>query len=95
MPVTLTTKQGLAMRFIQSTIDRTGTAPSFDEIKDYLGLRSKSGVHRLVTALEQRGYIDRVHHAARAIEVLHRVVDVSPPGGPPICPTCRRPMTSH
>lgn len=95
MPVTLTPKQAAAMRFLQATIDGSGTSPTLAEICGHIGLKSKSGAHRLLEGLEKRGYIRRRPSAARAIEILHRVVDAPPPGGPPICPHCLRPMTSH
>jgi repressor LexA len=95
MPVTLTVKQARAMLFIQSTIDRTGTAPSFNDMRKHFGMASKSGVHRLVTALEERGYIRRSYHRARAIEVLHRITEPMAETGAPVCPHCHRPMTAH
>ncbi|MEO1613596.1 MAG: transcriptional repressor LexA [Pseudomonadota bacterium] len=58
------------MKFIQNRMDRDGVPPSFDEMKEALNLRSKSGIHRLITALEERGFIRRLAHRARAIEVI-------------------------
>ena len=66
----LTEKQLELLSFIDKRLRRDGVPPSFDEMKDELGLRSKSGIHRLITALEERGFIRRLPHRARAIEVL-------------------------
>jgi repressor LexA len=66
----LTRKQIELLRLIHLRMERDGVAPSFDEMKDALDLRSKSGIHRLITALEERGFIRRLPHRARAIEVL-------------------------
>ena len=66
----LTKKQIQLLEFIQRRMARDGVPPSFDEMKDALDLRSKSGIHRLVTALEERGFIRRLPHRARALEVL-------------------------
>ena len=62
----LTRKQLELLDFIQTRMDRDGVPPSFDEMKDALDLRSKSGIHRLITALEERGFIRRLAHRARA-----------------------------
>ena len=66
----LTKKQLDLLEFIQKRVKRDGVPPSFDEMKEALGLRSKSGIHRLITALEERGYIHRLAHRARALEVV-------------------------
>ena len=66
----LTRKQRELLLFINRRLSENGASPSFDEMKDALGLRSKSGIHRLVTALEERGFIRRLAHRARALEVL-------------------------
>lgn len=66
----LTKKQVQLLEFIHKRIQRDGVPPSFDEMKDALDLRSKSGIHRLVTALEERGFIHRLPHRARALEIL-------------------------
>jgi len=58
------------LRFIHERLTETGVPPSFDEMKDALDLRSKSGIHRLITALEERGFIRRLPNRARAIEVI-------------------------
>jgi repressor LexA len=69
MPM-LTRKQMDLLQFIHERLQRDGVPPSFDEMKDALDLRSKSGIHRLITALEERGFIRRLAHRARAIEIL-------------------------
>jgi repressor LexA len=66
----LTRKQFELLRFIHERLTETGVPPSFDEMKDALDLRSKSGIHRLITALEERGFIRRLANRARAIEVI-------------------------
>ncbi len=66
----LTRKQLDLLNFIHTRLQADGVPPSFDEMKDALDLRSKSGIHRLITALEERGFIRRLAHRARAIEVL-------------------------
>ncbi len=64
----LTKKQLDLLEFIHKRVQRDGVPPSFDEMKVALDLRSKSGIHRLITALEERGFIRRLAHRARAIE---------------------------
>ena len=66
----LTKKQLDLLEFIQKRVKRDGVPPSFDEMKVALDLRSKSGIHRLITALEERGFIRRLAHRARAIEIV-------------------------
>ncbi len=66
----LTKKQLDLLDFIHKRLQRDGVPPSFDEMKDALDLRSKSGIHRLITALEERGFIRRLAHRARAIEIV-------------------------
>jgi repressor LexA len=66
----LTRKQLELLRFVHERLKETGVPPSFDEMKDALDLRSKSGIHRLITALEERGFIRRLPNRARAIEVI-------------------------
>jgi repressor LexA len=66
----LTRKQFELLRFIHERLKEAGVPPSFDEMKDALDLRSKSGIHRLITALEERGFIRRLPNRARAIEVI-------------------------
>ena len=66
----LTKKQLDLLQFIHKRVQRDGVPPSFDEMKEALDLRSKSGIHRLITALEERGFIRRLAHRARAIEIV-------------------------
>lgn len=66
----LTKKQLDLLDFISKRVARDGVPPSFDEMKEALDLRSKSGIHRLITALEERGFIRRLAHRARAIEIV-------------------------
>lgn len=70
MGAMLTKKQIELLEFIQARMARDGVPPSFDEMKVALDLRSKSGIHRLVTALEERGFIRRLPHRARALEII-------------------------
>ena len=66
----LTRKQHQLLLFINQRLNATGICPSFDEMKDALSLKSKSGIHRLISGLEERGFIRRLAHRARALEVL-------------------------
>ena len=66
----LTRKQYELLVFVDGYLKDNGVSPSFDEMKDALGLQSKSGIHRLITGLEERGFIRRLPHRARALEVL-------------------------
>jgi repressor LexA len=79
----LTRKQHELITFIQNRLEETGVSPSFEEMKEALDLKSKSGVHRLISALEERGFIRRLPNRARALEVVRQ-----PEGGagrvPPI-----------
>ncbi len=75
----LTRKQYDLLRFIHQRTQRDGVSPSFDEMKEALDLRSKSGIHRLITALEERGFIRRLAHRARAIEVVKLPENMEPP----------------
>ncbi|KAA5604306.1 transcriptional repressor LexA [Roseospira marina] len=68
----LTRKQYELLVFLDERLSGSGVAPSFEEMKDALGLRSKSGIHRLISALEERGFIRRLPHRARALEILRR-----------------------
>ena len=77
----LTSKQKELLLFINERIQATGVSPSFDEMKDALNLASKSGIHRLITALEERGFIRRLAHRARALEVL-KLPDSASPSAP-------------
>ena len=92
----LTKKQLQLLEFIHARTQIDGVSPSFDEMKEALDLRSKSGIHRLITALEERGFIRRLAHRARAIEIIRmpksttlsnrsfepRVIEGSRPGRP-------------
>ncbi|MCH8521385.1 transcriptional repressor LexA [Glycocaulis sp.] len=75
----LTRKQHELLLFIHKRLSEDGVSPSFDEMKDALQLASKSGVHRLVSALEERGFIRRLPHRARALEVLKLPDSAAPP----------------
>ncbi len=66
----LTAKQKELLLYIHSCVQKTGVPPSFDEMKLALDLRSKSGIHRLITALEERGFVRRLPHRARALEII-------------------------
>ena len=66
----LTRKQNELLRFIHERLAQDGVPPSFDEMKEALDLKSKSGIHRLIIALEERGFIRRLPNRARALEVL-------------------------
>ncbi|MSO70782.1 MAG: transcriptional repressor LexA [Alphaproteobacteria bacterium] len=66
----LTRKQHQLLLYVSEFLSRQGVSPSFEEMKTALGLRSKSGIHRLITGLEERGFIRRLPHRARALEVL-------------------------
>jgi repressor LexA len=94
----LTRKQLDLLAFIDTRVRQDGVPPSFDEMKEALDLRSKSGIHRLITALEERGYIRRLAHRARALEIVKlpeamqnrampgftpRIVDGGRPSAPP------------
>jgi repressor LexA len=74
----LTSKQRELLLFIHQRIKETGVSPSFDEMKDALDLASKSGIHRLITALEERGFLRRLAHKARALEVLKMPESAAP-----------------
>jgi repressor LexA len=76
----LTRKQYDLLKFINGRLEESGVSPSFDEMKDALGLKSKSGIHRLITGLEERGFIRRLPHRARALEVL-RLPETAAGGG--------------
>src|SRR6056297_3070823 len=76
----LTRKQTDLLLYINRRLQEDGVSPSFDEMKDALGLKSKSGIHRLITGLEERGFLRRLPHRARALEVL-RLPDGVPVAG--------------
>jgi repressor LexA len=80
----LTRKQHELLMFIHERIKETGVSPSFDEMKEALDLASKSGIHRLITALEERGFLRRLAHRARALEVIklpEQATTSAPPRG--------------
>ena len=80
----LTRKQHELLMFIHERIKETGVSPSFDEMKEALDLASKSGIHRLITALEERGFLRRLAHRARALEVVklpQQATPAAPSGG--------------
>lgn len=88
----LTKKQLELLLFIDSYLNRRGMAPSFEEMKEAVNLKSKSGIHRLVTALEERGFLRRLRHRARALEVLrlppsHAPKDARPQQGAGFSPS--------
>src|SRR3954468_18504571 len=66
----LTRKQSELLTYIQTRLGESGVSPSFEEMKDALSLKSKSGIHRLISALEERGFIQCRAHRARALEVM-------------------------
>jgi len=78
----LTRKQHELLRFINERLKQDGVPPSFEEMKEALDLRSKSGIHRLITALEERGFIRRLPNRARALEVLRLPEDAQPTRAP-------------
>jgi repressor LexA len=78
----LTSKQRELLLFIHQRIRESGVSPSFDEMKDALDLASKSGIHRLITALEERGFLRRLPNRARALEVM-KLPDSAAPAAPP------------
>ncbi len=77
----LTRKQYDLLHFIHRRLQSEGVPPSFDEMKEALDLRSKSGIHRLITALEERGFIRRLAHRARAIEIIKLPESLESAGG--------------
>lgn len=79
----LTRKQIELLDFIRTRIDAEGVPPSFDEMKEALGLKSKSGIHRLITALEERGFIRRMAHRARALDIVKLPEAMDKPGFAP------------
>lgn len=97
----LTTKQHELLCFIDQRLKESGVSPSFEEMKDELGLKSKSGIHRLISALEEREFIRRLPNRARALEVLKlpeggmvrskpsNVVKMRPASGPNAAPAVR------
>src|ERR1043165_909492 len=82
----LTAKQRELLLFIQARLGQNGISPSFDEMREALDLKSKSGVHRLISALEERGFIRRLPNRARALEVLKQPEDVTSKVSTPAAP---------
>ena len=88
----LTPKQQELLSFIQNRLEEGGVSPSFEEMKEALDLRSKSGINRLINALEERGFIRRLPNRARALEVLklpeamHRAPKAAPAAKPQLAP---------
>ena len=74
----LTRKQHQLLMFIHERMQSQGVSPSFDEMKDALELKSKSGIHRLITGLEERGFLRRLPHRARALEILRLPENIEP-----------------
>ena len=74
----LTKKQKNLLLFVNNKIRSTGVSPSYEEMKLSLNLKSKSGIHRLITSLEQRGYIKRLKHKARAMEITKELPNINP-----------------
>src|SRR5579884_4507210 len=79
----LTNKQHELLLFINQRLAATGVSPSFEEMKEALGLKSKSGIHRLISGLEERGFIRRLPHRARALEVVKRPEETAIAGAEP------------
>ncbi len=74
----LTRKQYELLVYIDRHLKQTGFSPSFEEMKDALALKSKSGIHRLISALEERGYLARRHHRAQALDILRLPDNMQP-----------------
>jgi repressor LexA len=85
----LTRKQSELLTYIQTRLNESGVSPSFEEMKEALALKSKSGVHRLISALEERGFIRRLPNRARALEILRM-----PDGQAGIASSSKAPTTS-
>ena len=90
----LTVKQHELLQFINERLSGTGVSPSFDEMREALELKSKSGVHRLISALEERGFIRRLPNRARALEVV-KLPDMPVATVTPIRPAAARPMPAN
>ena len=88
----LTRKQQELLLFIHRRLSDGGVSPSFDEMKDALGLKSKSGIHRLITGLEERGFIRRLAHRARALEVVRLPDGVNVASPPALAPQPSQPF---
>src|SRR5258708_12879098 len=85
----LTRKQNELMMFINKRLNDDGVSPSFDEMKEALRLKSKSGIHRLITGLEERGFLRRLPHRARALQVL-KLPDAAAMPAPNVIPMLPR-----
>jgi repressor LexA len=85
----LTQKQHQLIVFINDRLKLTGISPSFDEMREGLQLKSKSGVHRIITALEERGFLNRLHNRSRALEVLRLPENVAPENLVALFPSCQ------
>ncbi|HYI43120.1 MAG TPA: transcriptional repressor LexA [Sphingomicrobium sp.] len=90
----LTSKQRELLLFVQDRLGKTGVSPSFDEMREALELKSKSGVHRLISALEERGFIRRLPNRARALEVL-KLPDASAPASTAAAPKAVVPAAAN
>ncbi len=91
----LTHKQHDLLEFIDQHLHRTGCSPSFEEMKEAIGLKSKSGIHRLIGALEERGFLRRHRHRARALEVIRLPSDTMPQSRPVAIEQTVRPAPSR
>ena len=89
----LTPKQQELLSFIHNRLEEGGVSPSFEEMKDALDLRSKSGIHRLINALEERGFIRRLPNRARALEVLKLPDAMHRTPAPSVAPRPKMPAT--
>src|SRR5258706_14065655 len=87
----LTRKQNELLLFINKRLNDDGVSPSFDEMKEALRLKSKSGIHRLITGLEERGFLRRLPHRARALQVL-KLPDAAAMPNPNVTPMLARGM---
>ena len=88
----LTQKQHDLLKFIDKRLKKNSISPSYDEMKDALGLASKSGIHRLITALEERGFIRRLPHRARALEIIKLPGEARAPAPEPANDTVSIPL---
>ncbi|HUZ62686.1 MAG TPA: transcriptional repressor LexA [Acetobacteraceae bacterium] len=86
----LTRKQHELLKFIDAHLKSTGFSPSFEEMKEGLHLKSKSGIHRLISALEERGFLQRRHHRARALEVVRLPEHLATAEAGPLVPPLQR-----
>ena len=89
----LTRKQHELLTFIDHHLKTTGFSPSFEEMKEALNLKSKSGIHRLISALEERGFLQRRHHRARALEVVRLPDDIAASRRRGTPPSARKPIS--